>query len=269
MKLAVNTVTLRSHSPEDVLRLLSSAGFDAVEWAGDTHVPPDDLETAKAIRALTENAGFEITSYGSYYQCDTLAPASAGPFSFNRGAQAALETADILGTSDVRVWAGRYASEVASTSYREEVAVCLQEFCDQALSLGMRVHLEFHRNTLTDTAESSLRLLDAVSRDNLYSYWQPRHGASVEENLADIDALGSRLSNVHVFHWRRIPGEEFAVERLPLVEGRERWIQYFKAIDKIPGNRYAMLEFVRNDKTDQLFQDAKALRDIKGEATKA
>lgn len=262
MKLAVNTVTLRSQSPQEVVNLLTKAHFDAVEWAGDAHVPPGKIEVAKTVKAMSDKAGIKITSYGAYYQCDKGGPEPKGPFSFNLGAQAALDSARALAVSDIRVWAGRKASANAHDDYRAEVSASLAAFCDQAKALGLRVHLEFHRNTLTDTVKSTLSLLDAVSRDNLFSYWQPRHGNSVEENIADINALGDRLSNVHVFHWVPIPGEGFAMDRRPLAEGKDRWATYFSALEKLPGERYAMLEFVSGDTLEQFYEDARVLHEL-------
>lgn len=262
MKLALNTVTLRSKTPQEVVSILKDAGFDAVEWAGDAHVPPGDLEIAKSVKSICDTAGVTITSYGAYYQCDKGGSAEKGPFVFDLGAQAALDSAQTLGVSDIRVWAGRQASELASDNYRAEVAECMAQFCDQAKALGMRVHLEFHRNTITDTTASTLALFDAVARDNLYSYWQPRHGSDVDENVADIEALGERLSNVHVFHWLLKEPGGFACDRRPLQEGVDRWKSYFAALEKLPGERYAMMEFVKDDTLEQFYEDAKVLQQL-------
>ncbi|MDQ8183598.1 TIM barrel protein [Pelagicoccus sp. SDUM812005] len=260
MKIAINTVTLREFSREEVVSILTDNKVGAVEWAGDVHVPPGDLEAAAAAKELCEQAGIVCTSYGSYYQCDEQGQ-GGGPFRFNLGGDVALDTAAALGVDAIRVWAGRLASDKASAEYRKEVAGCLAAFCDQAAALGMSVHLEFHRNTLTDTVASTLDLLGAVSRDNLFSYWQPRHGIGVEENVADIHALGERLSNVHVFHWL-LQEDGSSVERRPLVEGRERWDVYFSAIQAYPRDRYAMIEFVRGDTLPQLEEDLGVLRSV-------
>lgn len=262
MNLAVCTVTLRSREPQEVVALVKDAGFAAAEWTGSSHVPTGDLDRARAVKALCEKAGLVSTSYASYYICDDAGPEAEGPFRFNRGSQPALDTALALGVADIRVWAGRRPSAAASDDYRKEVAARLGAFCDQAKDLGLRVHLEYHRNTLTDDIHSALRLMDAVGRENLFSYWQPRHGVGVEENRAEIRALGERLSNVHVFHWLKEPGETFAIDRRPLSEGRDRWLQYFAEIKKIPGERYAMMEFVRGDELKQFFEDAAILREI-------
>jgi len=261
MKPALNTVTLRSFAPEQIVSILQENRIEAVEWAGDVHVPPGETGKAESFKALCEAEEITATSYGSYYQCDQGGQGN-GPFQYDLGAGPALETAKALGVKALRVWGGRTGSEAASAAYRDEVSGCLRELCDQARSDGMTVHLEFHRNTLTDTAGSTGALIEAVARDNLYSYWQPRHGVSVAENIADIETLGSRLSHVHVFHWNLLA--DGTIERRPLREGRDRWQAYFTAIDQLPGERYAMIEFVRNDELSQLSEDAAVLRRLLG-----
>lgn len=259
MKPAVNTVTLRSCAPEEIVSILKSEKIDAIEWAGDVHVPTGDIQKAEVVKALCEANEITATSYGSYYQCD-LGGKGKGPFQYNLGAEPALETARALGVKAIRVWAGRKASETASPAYRDEVTHCLRDFCDKASSYGMTVHLEFHRNTLTDTAVSALALIKGVARDNLYSYWQPRHGASVESNVSDIETLGEHLSHLHVFHWDL--KEDGAIERRPLKEGQERWQAYFEAINQLPNERYAMIEFVRNDELSQFSEDVAVLHSL-------
>lgn len=262
IKLAVNTVTFRSYSPVETLQFIARANVSAVEWAGDVHSPPGDPETAIAIKEASLAQGIEITSYGSYYQCDDFGSATKGPFAFDLGAQAAFDSALALGVQDIRVWAGRNASSTATPAYRSVVAKRLSEFCDLAANLGIRVHLEFHRNTLADTAESAINLLATISKDNLYCYWQPRHTASVEENLSDIKTLGERISNIHVFHWIPLKSDPSSLDRRPLIEGKHRWLQYFEELKKLSGEHYAMIEFVRNDSLSQFYDDAKTLREI-------
>ncbi len=260
MKLAVNTVTLRSYTPEEIISILSDNRIDAVEWGGDVHVPPGDLQTAASVKSLCDKAGITCTSLGSYYQCDEGGQGE-GPFRFNLGAPAILDSAKALGVPAIRVWAGRMGSASASLDYREVVARCLAVFCDQANDLGMTVHLEFHPNTLTDTVDSTLALIEAVAKDNLYSYWQPRHGVDVKGNLADIAALGDHLSHVHVFHWL-LQDDGTTIERRPLIQGKERWKSYFSALENLPGERYAMIEFVKDDDLAQLAEDLDVLRSI-------
>jgi len=88
-----------------------------------------------------------------------------------------------------------------------------------------------------------------VAHANMKAYWQPRPELSLKDNLAAIAALSPWLSNVHVFYWR-------AGARMPLAGGRASWKRYLDKIAAIPGDRFALLEFVCGDAPEQFAEDA-------------
>lgn len=257
---ALNTVTFRRLSPEELITRCKDEGILALEWAGDVHVPAGDAHRASEISRLCTEAGVAVASYASYYQCDEDGPGE-GPFSSNLGPAKALATARALNAPAIRVWAGRRGSEGASRSYRDTVAGCLRAFCEEAKASGMRVHLEYHRNTLTDSPESTVALLQEVDCANLSTYWQPRLGLGEAACLDDLQLVAPWLSHLHVFHWAH-DGGAGPPERLPLEQGRGSWEQYLSFAASLPGDRYAMMEFVRGDTVEQFQQDAQVLRDI-------
>ncbi len=63
-------------------------------------------------------------------------------------------------------------------------------------------------------------------------------------SIDEIARFSPWLVNVHAFHW-----DESG--RLPLSEGMRAWSRYFQVIAKAPGERYAMLEFVKEDGKEQ------------------
>ncbi|HZJ57002.1 MAG TPA: hypothetical protein VFD89_02045 [Clostridia bacterium] len=42
--------------------------------------------------------------------------------------------------------------------------------------------------------------------------------------------------------------------------GRREWHDYIKLLEDIPGDHYALIEFVKDDRVDQYLEDAKTLR---------
>ena len=263
IKVAVNSVTFRALEPELVITCLVESGVNAIEWSGDTHAPPGDLERAAKLRKLCDSKNIRIFSYGSYFQSDEQG-AGKGPFSRATNCDEVVQTANALGAKSIRVWAGRMASVEASDGYRKEVRTCLQQICDHTSVHGMDVHLEFHRNTLADSVESTVALLDAVDRKNLFSYWQPRHRASESEGVAEIQALGKSLSHVHVFNWV-YHGD--LMTREPLSAARSLWVSYLIAASRIQRHRYAIIEFVPDDTLEQFKDDILSLREIINEAS--
>ncbi len=244
------SITFRNLSVDRVIALARSAGLEGIEWGGDVHVPPGDPELASVVGEKTRGAGLLVSSYGSYYRCDR----EAGDF------YPVANTAAALGTKVVRVWAGTRGSEEADDAYRAEVADCLREAVGIAESLGLIVSLEYHGGTLTDTMESTHQLLGAVARPELRLYWQPRSHGTKEENLKELWAALPYLSHLHLFHW----GPGGWRDRRSLDEGQAVWRQYLEAVQSIGGERFALFEFVKDDREDQLIADAVTLKDLLG-----
>jgi sugar phosphate isomerase/epimerase len=258
IKPAVNTVTFRQYSPEDTVARMKEEGISVVEWAGDVHVPAGDLSKARQVARLCRDEQVRIASFASYYQCDEEGPGN-GPFACNLGPEVVLEAASMLDAPAVRVWAGRRGSGQASASYRSTVARCLGKFCDEAARSGISVHLEYHRNTLTDSPESTVALLKETDRPNLFTYWQPRLGSDEATCLRDLELVAPWLSHVHVFHWSH-DGGDGPPERLPLEQGQRHWEKYLALVAGLHGEHFAMMEFVRGDSLEQFKEDARVLQ---------
>jgi sugar phosphate isomerase/epimerase len=240
------SVTFRTLQPDEICRLVRQAGLRGIEWGGDVHAPPGDRPRAGTVRRLTEDAGLQTAAYGSYFrviEADGTAPSFA-PY---------LETAVALAAPTIRIWAGTRNPATGDDEYRERLAVRLIEVCDEAAAAGLRVALEFHSGTLTNTVESTLALLDRVSHPSLDTLWQPSVGMSADECEAGLKLCLPRTSNVHVFHWH--PG----YERHPLATGAEAWRRYLQVLRNAERPRFLLLEFVSRDEPAQFLADARTL----------
>ena len=246
------SITFRPLSPQAIAQLCAQNGLEGVEWGGDVHVPHGDVAKAKAVAAITLDAGLEVAAYGSYYRCDRDGSVQFG---------AVLEAAVALGAPLIRVWAGPCSSEAADFVQRAAVAEDLNRICGLAAGAGIRIGLEYHGGTLTDTRASGLALLAAVPHPNLTTLWQPLRrahaDAMVRENLEDLRAASARLSNVHVYNWVMDPQERTL--RASLAEDAQ-WSSYLPVLDKLTGTRWLLLEFVPGDDPDQLPAEASTLR---------
>ncbi len=240
------SVTFRQLSPSEIVALAVRAGLDAVEWGGDVHVPPDDATKAAEVGRLTRESGLRVASYGSYYRVG-----EGQPF------EPILAAAQALGAPSIRVWSGAVSSASATEADRERVAADFARIADLAAKEKIAVACEFHDGTLTDDAPSVLAMLGRVGRPNVHSYWQPRHGKPVGTGLEEIASLAPVLSNLHVFQWWPT-----AAERHPLAEGKDRWRAFLQAAAKVPGDRFALMEFVLGDSPDQFLADAAVLREL-------
>ncbi|MCI3920104.1 TIM barrel protein [Paenibacillus sp. TRM 82003] len=246
------SVTFRQLAPEEIVRLAARAGLSAMEWGGDVHAPPGDEANARRIRAATAEAGLIVASYGSYYRvgCQERNAGGFGPV---------LRSALALGAPSIRVWAGVRGTDEAGESDWAATIEDAARIADIAAKEGLTIDFEFHGGTLTDTNESAGRLLDALPSPNVRANWQPLRGIAEAYREAGLERVLPRLANVHVYHWS-------ASERLELAEGETAWRRYLKLASQAPGcERYAMLEFVKNDDPDQFLRDAATLKGWLGE----
>jgi 3-dehydroshikimate dehydratase len=243
------SVTFRQLGVPDVVQLAGLAGLTGVEWGGDVHVPVGDLAAAGLTAARTADAGLRVACYGSYYRLGER-PAEPGL------AATVVRTAATLGAPLIRVWAGRIGSADADAEHRDRVVADAKELAEAAAGEGIEIAYEYHRSTLTDTRASAARLLEQLDLPNVGTLWQPEPTRDAAENLADLTDVLPRLRNVHVFSW----SPERA--RLPLAAQAEAWETYLRAAGSVPGDRYALLEFVSRDDPTQLLQDAATLRTL-------
>ena len=246
------SVTFRGLPRERVVGLAADNGLEGIEWGGDVHVPAGDLAAAAEAARLTRDAGLAVAAYGSYFRCrpeDDFAPV--------------LASAEALGAPLVRVWAGKGGSDEADPAGRREVAGVLRDAAARAAERGIVVATEWHGNTLTDTPESYATLLAEVDHPNLRTDWQPARRRDAAAWRAELAGVLPTLAHLHVFHWRETGAPQ--AERRPLAEGAAHWPGLLSLAATAPAisdalDRFALLEFVRDDGPRQFADDAATLR---------
>jgi 3-dehydroshikimate dehydratase len=241
------SVTYRKLTVREILDAASASGLECVEWGGDVHVPPGELDTARRVRELTEAAGLAVASYGSYLRFTADDDA---------GVEAAIETATALGAPRMRVWAGNSGSRNTPPSEREAIVGRITQAAVRAAAVDIEIGLEFHDATLTDEAGSALDLLRSIARDNVLTYWQPPVGMPTAEALGTLQTIAEHASAVHVFSWW--PERE----RLPLISRGDLWKAVFKRLRETGRPHDALLEFVPADDPAILGREAAALREL-------
>ncbi|MCL2004037.1 MAG: sugar phosphate isomerase/epimerase [Oscillospiraceae bacterium] len=244
MYIGLVSVTFRHLSPRGIVELVQQAGLDGIEWGADVHCPPGQLETAREIAALMAEHGLMTLSYGSYYQTGTFDPFDS-----------LLDTAEILGTSNIRVWAGSVASALATAENWRCAVEDSQRIAGLAAERGISVSFEYHCDTLTDSIGTTERLLAETNRDNVFSYWQPPAGLSLGDNITAIQRL-IKLKKLKSLHVSSFDG----TERVPLEANGEAWALYIKEASS--ANPSLLLEFVKDDNPGQMLRDAAFLRSL-------
>lgn len=258
-KTGLCSVSFREHSPEQIVELVAKAGLHAVEWASNCHVPEGDLATAERVARITNEAGLETSSYGSYYR---VLDAEGAPVPF----EPFLESAQALGTDTIRIWAGQDPSDAVSDGLREKLVDQIRSATEAADKLGIRLGLEFHANTLSDSNYATQSLLDAVDHSNLFAYWQPVYWLTDPAyRIEGLKQLAPKVSNLHVFYWQFRPGRGDwgqSTDRRPLEEAVDDWRSYFEVPLDPSFQHYALMEFVRDDDPEQFLRDAATLKSM-------
>ncbi len=242
------SITFRDLEPRRITDLVKEAGLEGIEWGGDVHVPHGDVRRAEEVAALTADAGLKVAAYGSYY-------AAGQDHGGANGFESILATALALNAPLIRIWAGEKGSGDADAAYRKMVRDDVMRVTKLSAEENIRVALEWHSGTLTDTLSSARDLLHAAPDANLTTFWQPLPGRLPDRCRDELTALIDRLSNLHVYHWVN------EAERRPLAEGADVWRRYF-ATARGCENQYALLEFVRDDSPEAFLEDANTLREL-------
>jgi sugar phosphate isomerase/epimerase len=250
------SITFRSLDADAVLALAVRAGVEGIEWGADGHVPPGGGAAVEQLAARCRDAGIEVVSYGSY-----LGFGPADGADENAGAVAAvLDSADALGAPMVRIWAELGVGPDAPEPDRERAAARTAAIVAAVVARGFIPALEFHPYTLTETAASAMELLGALGDPGVRTHWQPDPARTDGDALAELTRVTPRLAHLHAFSW----GPGGIGERRALADGADLWTRALAIADHdgapLPGRRFALCEYVRDDDPDQFVADAATLR---------
>ncbi|MFY1649400.1 sugar phosphate isomerase/epimerase family protein [Solwaraspora sp. WMMB762] len=241
------SVTLRREPALTVLDVAARAGLRRVEWGGDVHVPPGDTRAAALVRAASRDRGVEVASYGSYYRAGSD-PADDFP--------AVLASAVALGAPRIRIWAGTLGSAQASADQRRAVVRATRAAAKRAADAGVTLAFEYHSDTLTDTADSALRLLADVDHPAVRTYWQPPLDLPDAAAVDDLRQMLPWADAVHVFSWWP------RYERLPLTARDRLWRDVFAELRGTGRDFDALLEFVIDDDPARVATEAASLAQL-------
>lgn len=241
------SVTLRREPALTVLDVAARAGLRRVEWGSDVHVPPGDTRAAADVRDAGRDRGVEVASYGSYYRAGSD-PADDFP--------AVLASAVALGAPRIRIWAGTLGSAQASADQRRAVVTATRAAAEQAADAGVTLAFEYHSDTLTDTADSALRLLADVDHPAVRTYWQPPLDLPDAAAVADLRQVLPWVDAVHVFSWWP------RYQRLPLTARDRLWRDVFAELRGTGRDFDTLLEFVVDDDPARVATEAASLAQL-------
>ncbi len=187
MQIGFTTTTFRNiRNIEKIIEIAIDAGIDCIEWGGDIHVK--DVETAKRVKKLCDDAKIIISSYGSYYRigsCD------------NKEWQRICEIASAMGAKSVRVWLGKADSEKTDDSTYTKLVEDAKAICNAASEYGLTVCPECHDNTYNNNTDAFLKIKNDIACDNFRTYFQSRYRKKAYD-LDRIERTCPYIENVHI-----------------------------------------------------------------------
>ena len=241
------SISFRELTAEAIIELCGGSGLECIEWGSDIHAPPGDESAALALARRCHDAGLRCPSYGSYF--------FAGRNSTDE-LPALFDTALALGADTMRIWAPFGIGPDAAPEERKQVADAIGTAALMAAERDLALGLEFHPGTLTETARSTLDLLEDAA-DNVFSYWQPIAGATAEDCSSELALILPRLAHLHVFSWDPTPADRRPLDHLEAI-----WRSAIRQAlqDRAFAEPYcAYLEYLPDDDPEALHRDAAVL----------
>ena len=241
----MTSLTLKTLSADAVAEVVSSAGLDGIEWGvGDNHVILGDKKRADEIKKASNKYGLEIFSLGSYCYLNDKGDC-----------EQTVETAKLLSAPVIRVWGGKFGSAECPKDAYDSLIKHARYMADKAADSNITIGFEYHQRSLTDTAESAVKLIKDIDRDNVKLYWQPNYSISFEENLREFNTVKPYLcSNLHFHNYSPEHGY------MPLDDIKENIKGYFSDVKS--QNYNLMIEFVKDSTEENLRADAATLNKI-------
>ncbi len=244
MKTGFTTITFRKKTIDENIEIAKKANVCGIEWGGDVHVLPGDVQTAASVALKMKKNNLVTLSYGSYYKTE---------YETADGFIPVIESARVLGAPIIRVWAGSKGPKTADEAQFNRVVKNAQAIADEAAKYGLTVAFEYHRNTLTENVESAMKLLKAIDRPNFKTYWQPNPDITIEDNIRELDTIKDYVVTIHAFYW--------TPDRALMREGMDIWNKYLNVV-KGRDDINIVLEFCKDDADDSFLSDMDAIREM-------
>ncbi|MCQ2462429.1 MAG: sugar phosphate isomerase/epimerase [Clostridia bacterium] len=173
-------------SVSKIVSIARAAGADCIEWGGDIHVK--SLADARRVRALCDDAGINISSYGSYYRVGSGSECEWRKI---------CEIAAAMGCGSVRVWLGDKDSEKTSAAEYEMLTADAKKICDEAKKYSLTVCPECHDKTYNNNTDAFLKIARDIDRDNFKTYFQSRY-RRLDCDLDRIERTIPFIESVHI-----------------------------------------------------------------------
>ncbi len=257
MKIGMATIAFREYDLRHALDVAKAGGCLGVElWGKPAHTPKgatiDDWEN---IRMKIESRDLKVSVFGSY----------ANPIheDFDKEVDDAILAAKTLGTGLIRTWAGDVDAKDASCKLWTTCIEGYKRVCDIAGEEGLVLAVETHANSLADTPEGMIKLIDSVGAGNLKANFQLAHADDPGSMERDLEYLGPYIANVHAQNFNVHQGK---YKRTSIEHGDIDYKNIVSKLKKLKFDGFIEVEFVTgntfSDMRQNMINDIEYLRKL-------
>ena len=243
MKTGMTSNTFKEKTIEEVIKIAKKAEIDGIEW-GVTGKHITDDSSIEEIKKLSEEYGIEIFSMGSYCCMEDYEHCIK-----------TVSMAKLLGAPIIRVWAGEKSPEECDNEYFELIAENTRKMAGEAKKYGMTISFEYHNHSLTETPESTIKLIKAVGRENVKVHWQPTRSLGTEKNKAELYAVSPYLSGIFHIHNYSPETKYSLIEEIK--DSIKIYFEEYKDTDSC-----VLVEFTKNAEEENFYKDVKTLKEV-------
>lgn len=204
---------LDDRSLDDAIATAADIGFEGIEIMARTpHFPADTTrERAERIKTLLDDRSLDVPCLATYtgeYTTKTDDECEAELETFERF----LELSEILDCELLRHGPGGPTVRTATDDDFERAATWLRRAADLAAAYDRTVGIEIHSHRLSETTDSTLRLLELIDRENVGVIHDAGNMFIVDDLYGpeSIKKLGDRLVHVHIKDLSRIDDDSLA-----------------------------------------------------------
>ncbi|MEN6642362.1 MAG: sugar phosphate isomerase/epimerase [Armatimonadia bacterium] len=214
MKLCGHTMGMPGLTLLEALHFCRDLGLDGIEirCAANGHLNPETVTDAELalIAKTAADEGVAIACLTPYYKDYTSPQATAETL---EGLRKTCRAAQLLGCSLVRATGGMWPLPATNRDATwADTALGLQQASALAADYGVKLALENHSGTLTQTAEDTVAMVLQVARPNfgilMDHYWVVAAGR--EDPLQAVRLQAPHVLHVHCKNLIRVDGKPLA-----------------------------------------------------------
>ncbi len=206
-KYGVFTVMTPEFAPEEIVKKLSQAGYDGVEWRVVTVLDKKEKEVSFwgnnkcsfSLQTLDEKASYikEITEKENLKICNLATYLKANEF---EKIERAMQIAKIMACPQIRVNAPAYERGLNYNNLFEETKKNLEKVEKLACKYGIKALLELHMGNIIPSASAAYRLVSPFDPCCIGVIYDP--GNMIWEGYENwqmgMQLLGEYLAHIHI-----------------------------------------------------------------------